>query len=40
MVIHNSEFTIQNCIYNLLGQPVTHMLPGRVYIVNGRKVIK
>ena len=38
--IHNSEFIIQNCIYNLLGQPVTHMLPGRVYIVNGRKVIK
>lgn len=37
--IHNSEFIIQNCIYNLLGQPVTHMLPGRVYIVNGRKVI-
>ena len=37
--IYNSEFTIQNCIYNLLGQPVTHMLPGRVYIVNGRKVV-
>ena len=37
--IHNSEFIIQNCIYNLLGQPVTHMLPGRVYIVDGRKVV-
>ena len=37
--IHNSEFIIQNCIYNLLGQPVDKMLPGRVYIVNGRKVI-
>ncbi len=38
--IHNSEFTIQNCVYNLLGQPVSTMQPGRIYIVNGRKIIK
>ena len=37
--IHNSEFIIQNCVYNLLGQPVSNMQPGHVYIVNGRKVI-
>ena len=37
--IHNSEFIIQNCAYNLLGQPVSNMQPGHVYIVNGRKVI-
>ena len=37
--IQNSEFRIQNYIYNLLGQPVERMLPGHIYIVNGRKVI-
>ena len=35
----NSTFNSQFSIFNLLGQPVTHMFPGRVYIVNGRKVI-
>lgn len=28
-----------HAIYNLLGQRVSHMLPGEVYIVNGKKVI-
>ena len=37
--IQNSEFKIQNCIYNLLGQRVDHMLPGKIYIVNGKKVV-
>ena len=36
----NSTFNSQFSIFNLLGQPVYNMLPGRVYIVNGRKVIK
>ena len=36
----NSTFNSQFSIFNLLGQPVCDMLPGRVYIVNGRKVIK
>ena len=38
-LIHNSEFRILNCIYNLFGQRVEKMLPGQVYIVNGRKVV-
>jgi hypothetical protein len=34
------EFTIQNSelIYDLMGRPVTEMQPGRIYIVNGKKV--
>ena len=36
----NSTFNSQFSIFNLLGQPVCNMQPGRVYIVNGRKVIK
>ena len=37
--IEPSTFNSQFSIFNLLGQPITHMLPGRIYIVNGRKVI-
>lgn len=39
--IEKTEFRILNSelIYNLLGQPVRNMQPGRIYIVNGRKVI-
>ena len=40
--IDKGQLTNENSqvIYNVLGQPVCNMLPGRVYIVNGRKVIK
>ena len=35
----NSTFNSQFSIFNLLGQPVSNMQPGSVYIVNGRKVV-
>ena len=38
--IQNSTFNSQFSIFNLLGQPVSNMQSGRIYIVDGRKVIK
>lgn len=40
--IEESEFSIQDSelIYDLMGRRVTEMQPGRMYIVNGRKVVR
>ncbi len=35
-----NEVVAGNAIYNIAGQKVTSMVPGQVYIINGKKVIK
>ena len=37
--VDNGQWTMGNAIYNLAGQRVSKVQQGRIYIVNGKKVL-